>query len=130
MTALTALPGACTGRYVPGERTVIVSHDDGGNERHQLSLLAADAAPRPAPRAWTTWCRWSATPATSTCWPTSAPGRVCYFTNRRNGVAFDPVIRDLATGAERTAEPGRAHRSPRRRCRPTAGGWRWPCPRP
>src|SRR5581483_2053009 len=26
----------------------------------------------------------------------------CYFTNRRNGVAFDPVIRDLATGAERT----------------------------
>jgi hypothetical protein len=39
LTALTALPGACSGRYVPGQRTVIVSHDDGGNERHQLSLL-------------------------------------------------------------------------------------------
>ncbi len=38
----------CSGRYVPGERTVIVSHDDGGNERHQLSLLAADRRRRPA----------------------------------------------------------------------------------
>jgi hypothetical protein len=36
---LTALPGACTGRYLPGERAVVVSHDAGGNERHQLSLL-------------------------------------------------------------------------------------------
>jgi len=40
-TVLTALPGACTGRYVTGERAVIVSHDDGGNERHQLSPAAA-----------------------------------------------------------------------------------------
>src|SRR6516164_9268223 len=39
MTPLTALPGACTGRYAAGERAVIVSHDDGGNERYQLSLL-------------------------------------------------------------------------------------------
>src|ERR1700734_3955673 len=41
---LTALPGACTGRYLPGERAVVVSHDDGGNERAQLSLLRL---PRP-----------------------------------------------------------------------------------
>ena len=40
---LTALPGACTGRYLPGERTVVVSHDDGGNERGQLSLLRLPA---------------------------------------------------------------------------------------
>src|SRR5581483_3784131 len=41
MTALTALPGSCLGRYVPGlgERAVIVAHDEGGNERQQLSLL-------------------------------------------------------------------------------------------
>jgi hypothetical protein len=38
-TQLTALPGTCTGRYVPGQRAVIVSHDVGGNERYQLSLL-------------------------------------------------------------------------------------------
>jgi dipeptidyl aminopeptidase/acylaminoacyl peptidase len=28
------------------------------------------------------------------------PTRICYFTNRRNGVDFDPVVRDLASGAE------------------------------
>ena len=44
---LTALPGACTGRYLPGERAVIVSHDDGGNERYQLSLLRLPLARRP-----------------------------------------------------------------------------------
>src|SRR6202050_5050540 len=43
---LTALPGACRGRYLPGQRAVIVSHDDGGNERYQLSLLRM---PRPGP---------------------------------------------------------------------------------
>jgi hypothetical protein len=35
-----------------------------------------------------------------------APGRICYLTNRRNGVAFDPVIRDLADGTERTIHLG------------------------
>src|ERR1700739_4971168 len=44
-TPLTALPGACTGRYLPGQRAVIVSHDDGGNELHQLSVLRL---PRPS----------------------------------------------------------------------------------
>jgi len=42
--ALTALPGACSGRYLTGERTVVVSHDDGGNERRQLSLLRLPVA--------------------------------------------------------------------------------------
>jgi dipeptidyl aminopeptidase/acylaminoacyl peptidase len=35
-----------------------------------------------------------------------APGRICYLTNRRNGVAFDPVIRDLADGTERIINIG------------------------
>ena len=52
-TPLTALPGACAGRYLPGERAVIVSHDDGGNERQQLSVLRLPlASGRPA--AWRT----------------------------------------------------------------------------
>jgi protease II len=100
VTPLTALPGACHGRYVPGERAVIVSHDDGGNENHQLSLLRLTGGRQPAglddleplvrdPRYMHTLADVTA-------------GRICYFTNRRNGVAFDPVIRDLATGAERT----------------------------
>ena len=46
-TPLTALPGACTGRYLPGQRAVIVSHDQGGNELHQLSVLRTTA-----PRRW------------------------------------------------------------------------------
>src|ERR1700735_4811180 len=40
---LTALPGGCSGRYLPGQRAVIVSHDEGGNERYQLSLLRLPA---------------------------------------------------------------------------------------
>ena len=111
VTPLTALPGACSGRYVPGERAVIVSHDDGGNENHQLSLLRLAEPAEPAELAE------PAEPAA----PASledleplvrdgrymhtlaavVPGRLCYFTNRRNGVAFDPVVRDLATGQER-----------------------------
>src|SRR5580700_11987738 len=45
VVALTALPGPCTGRYVPGERAVLVSHDDGGNELHQLSVLRLATPP-------------------------------------------------------------------------------------
>jgi len=105
VTPLTALPSACSGRYVPGERAVIVSHDDRGNERHQLSLLRLTPEPvRPAglddleplvhdPRYMHTLAD-------------VVPGRICYLTNRRNGVAFDPVIRDLATGAERVVVVG------------------------
>jgi hypothetical protein len=106
-TVLTALPGACTGRYVTGERAVIVSHDDGGNERHQLSLLPLPVAGgRPAglgdlqPLVLD--------PRYMHALADVRPGRICYFTNRRNGVAFDPVIRDLATGAERTVGLGDA----------------------
>jgi protease II len=115
--ALTALPGACSGRYLPGERTVVVSHDDGGNEREQISLLRlpppgsqpggaqpdsshADGA-QPAgladlepvvhdPRYVHRLADVSA-------------GRICYLTNRRDGVRFDAVLRDLATGTEQTA---------------------------
>lgn len=99
ITPLTALSGACTGRYIPGQRTVIVSHDNGGNERHQLSLLHLDSRSRPAREAdlepLVRDPRYIHTLADVT------PAQICYFTNRRNGIAFDPVIRDLATGAER-----------------------------
>jgi hypothetical protein len=102
-TQLTALPGTCTGRYVPGQRAVIVSHDVGGNERYQLSLLrlprenaAAEADLEPLVR----------DPRYIHTLADVAPGRICYLTNRRNGVAFDPVIRDLADGTERTINLG------------------------
>ena len=98
---LTALPGACSGRYLAAGRTVVVSHDDGGNERSQLSLLRL-----PVP---------GGQPGLADLEPlvhdpryihaladTSA-GRICYLTNRRDGVRFDAVLRDLATGTEETA---------------------------
>ena len=98
-TALTALPGACTGRYVPGQRAVIVSHDDGGNERHQLSLLPLPVAGGGAagPSDLVPLVR---DPRFVHALADAGPGWVCYFTNRRDGVNFDPVIRDLATGSE------------------------------
>jgi dienelactone hydrolase len=104
MTALTALPGACTGRYLPGERAVIVSHDDGGNEQHQLSLLSLPGAGAPAgPSDLVPLVR---DPRYMHVLTDVGPGWVCYGTNRRDGVNFDPVIRDLATGSERSVVIG------------------------
>jgi dipeptidyl aminopeptidase/acylaminoacyl peptidase len=107
ISALTALPGACTGRYVAGERAVIVSHDDGGNELHQLSLLPLPVAGG-TPAGPSELVPLVRDPRYMHALADVAAGRICYFTNRRDGVAFDPVIRDLATGAERTISLGDA----------------------
>ncbi len=98
--ALTALPGACTGRYLPGERTVVVSHDEGGNERHQLSLLRLPA-PQEKPAGLDDLEQLVRDPRYMHVLGDVRPGQVCYFVNRRNGVDFDPVIRQLADGSER-----------------------------
>ena len=106
MTALTALPGACRGRYLPGlnqpaqgKRAVIVGHDEGGNERQQLSLLTLPVAGG-SPATLADLTPLVHDPRFIHDLADITPGRICYFTNRRDGVAFDPVIRDLATGAE------------------------------
>jgi dipeptidyl aminopeptidase/acylaminoacyl peptidase len=108
VTPLTALPGPCAGRYLPGQRAVIVSHDTGGNERHQLSLLRLPpAAGQPAGLAdLEPLVR---DPDFMHTLADVQPGQVCYFTNRRNGVAFDPVIRQLADGSERQLVLGEPH---------------------
>ena len=99
-TALTALPGACAGRYLPGERAVIVSHDEGGNERQQLSVLRLPLAPgRPA--ALDDLEPLVRDPRYIHQLADVRAGQICYLTNRRNGVAFDPVIRSLQDGTER-----------------------------
>jgi len=96
---LTALPGACHGRYLPGERTVVVSHDSDGDERAQLSLLRPDAVSEPVgedglrplvhdPR------------FIHGLVEVLEGGRVVYSTNRRNGIDFDLVLRVVATGEE------------------------------
>ncbi len=97
---LTALPGACTGRYLPGQRAVIVSHDDGGNELHQLSVLRLPA-PSGRPAGLADLEPLVRDPRYMHVLADVQADQICYFTNRRNGVAFDPVIRQLADGSER-----------------------------
>jgi len=99
-TPLTALPGACTGRYLPGQRAVIVSHDDGGNELHQLSVLRLPTPPG-QPARLADLEPLVRDPRFMHVLADVQAGQICYFTNRRNGVAFDPVIRRLADGTER-----------------------------
>ncbi|GLZ52863.1 alpha/beta fold hydrolase [Actinomycetospora sp. NBRC 106378] len=98
---LTALPGACSGRYLKGiePRTIVVSHDTDGDERAQLSLLRPEEVTEPL--------------GTDDLEPLVRDpryihslaevlddGRVVYATNRRNGVDFDLVLRQVATGEE------------------------------
>ena len=94
-TQLTDLGEPCSGRYLPGERAVVVSADTGGTERTQLSVLRLDQAG-----------------AADGLQPVVhdpdfihnlldvQPDRLIYATNRRNGVDFDIVSHTLSTGAE------------------------------
>lgn len=100
---LTALASSCSGRYLPGERRVVVVHDAGGDERAQLSLLDAD---RDAPAGPDELEPLVADPAHVHALVDTAPGRVVYRTNRRNGVDFDVVVRNVATGLEETVYDG------------------------
>ena len=97
--ALTALPGAVSGRYVPGERTAVVQHDTGGDERSQLSLLDL-RSPRTAPAQLEDLEPLVRDPDHVHRLLDVLPGRVVYATNRRNGVDFDVVIRSALTGEE------------------------------
>lgn len=98
-TPLTALPGPCTGRWLPGTRTVVVQHDAGGDENGQLSLLDLDAVhDLPVTVEGLTPLVHAA--GVKHTLLDVAPGRVVYSTNRRNRVDFDVVALDLATGAE------------------------------
>jgi dipeptidyl aminopeptidase/acylaminoacyl peptidase len=98
---LTALPGACRGRYLPGERVVLVGHDDDGNERGQLSLLRLPlTGGQPAQLGDLEPLVHD--PRFIHMVADLVPGRLCYLTNRRDGIRFDAVLRDLATGEEQT----------------------------
>jgi dipeptidyl aminopeptidase/acylaminoacyl peptidase len=104
---LTALPGACAGRYLPGQRAVLISHDDGGNERAQISRLAlAGRTPDDAPVGVADLEPVVRDPRFIHDIADVQAERLCYLTNRRNGVDFDVVIRDLVTGVETVAYDG------------------------
>lgn len=93
--ALTDLGDTCRGaRFVPGSSQVVVEHDTGGDERGQLSLLdlAEDGLPTLTPLVHDAEYIHHLVAARA--------GRILYTTNRRNGVDFDLIARDLARGTE------------------------------
>ena len=108
LESLTAEPERVFGTYLPARDDVLVSTDAGGNERHQLYLLAdaPGAALRPL-----------VVEDDFIHWPggASRDGRlVAYACNRRNGVDFDVYVRPLDGGDRGGAGD---------RCVFAAGGW-------
>lgn len=94
---LTDLPSRCVGRYVPGRRTVVIMHDEGGDEKFQLSLLDAD---RDGPATLDDLEPLVRDPRHHHVLHDVTAQSIAYATNRRNGTDMDVVVRDLATGEE------------------------------
>lgn len=100
VTALTDLPGKCSGRYLPGRRQVVVQHDQGGDENMQLSLL--DVEPLPTqPVGLDGLTPLVHDPLHLHDLRDVTEQTLLYSTNRHNGVDMDVVARDLGTGQER-----------------------------
>jgi dipeptidyl aminopeptidase/acylaminoacyl peptidase len=98
-SVLTDLGEPCWGRYLPDQRAVVVSADDGGSERAQLWLRRLDDGADGLEPLVTD-------PAYIHTLLDVAPDRVLYATNRRNSVDFDVVLRTVSTGAERVVWDG------------------------
>ncbi|MHB1500602.1 MAG: alpha/beta hydrolase family protein [Candidatus Dormibacteria bacterium] len=100
ITPLTALAGACSGRYLVGQRAIVVQHDRAGDERQQLSVLDLERPPT-VPLGLGELTPMVGDPSFFHNLLDVGPGWVAYATNRRNSVDFDLVVRDLASGSER-----------------------------
>ena len=103
LTELTALSNRCTGRYLIGERAVVVQHDSGGDENTQLSELGLD---RDEPATVDDLVPLVRDSAYMHNLVDVQPGRIVFATNRRNGVDFDVVTLDRATGEQATLYDG------------------------
>jgi dipeptidyl aminopeptidase/acylaminoacyl peptidase len=98
-SVVTDLSEPCWGRYLPGQRAVVVSADDGGTERAQLWLRRLDGdSPGLEPLV--------TDPAYIHTLLEVAADRVVYATNRRNGVDFDVLLRTVSSGEERVIWDG------------------------
>jgi len=98
-TPLTDLPSRATGRYLPGRRQVVVQHDNGGDEKWQISLLDL-SRPIESPVGLD-----GLTPVVQDAEHMNVVHDITarsliYSTNRRNEVDMDVVVRNLDTGAE------------------------------
>jgi len=90
MQQLTDYDEPVSGQFLPDGR-LLVEIDEGGNERTQLYV---DGEP------------FVSDPRFIHHTPHAAGQFLAYATNRRNGIDFDVVVRDLASGEERTFEIG------------------------
>lgn len=104
-TPLTALPGRCSGRYVPGRRQVVVEHDNGGDELMQLSVLDLARAPE-TPVRLEGLQPLVHDPHYMHVLEDVTPEAVIYRTNRRDGVDMDVVVHDLTTHDETVVYDG------------------------
>ena len=96
LAQLTDEPEPVAGFFLPGSRRVLLQMDEGGNELEQLYVLDLDAdGAKPEP--------FVVEPGVFHRTPSaSRDGRLlAYACNRRNGVDWDVVVRDLASGEER-----------------------------
>jgi len=95
LVQLTDQPEPVAGFLLPGSGRVLLQMDDRGNELEQLYTLAAEPGVDPEPLV--------VDPGffhRSPC--ASRDGRLlAYASNRRNGVDWDVVVRDLESGGER-----------------------------
>ncbi|WP_370864629.1 S9 family peptidase [Nocardioides agariphilus] len=98
-TALTDLPSRCAGRYVPGRRQVLVEHDNGGDEKWQISLLDL-TTPLGRPARLDDLTPVVSDPDHMNVLYDVTSASLIYSTNRRNDVDMDIVVRDLDTGQE------------------------------
>jgi dipeptidyl aminopeptidase/acylaminoacyl peptidase len=89
MHQLTSHDEPVTGQFLPDGR-ILVESDDGGNERTQLHILGVGPLVSDVRFIHRT--------------PVAVDRVLAYSTNRRNGVDFDVVARDLETGEERVFE--------------------------
>jgi dipeptidyl aminopeptidase/acylaminoacyl peptidase len=92
---LTAFPDPVTGRFVPGTETILLEHDDAGNELTQLSLLEARPGAEPRPLVHD--------PAfVHRAVSLNRDGSLlAYATNRENGVDWTVYVGSLRDGSER-----------------------------
>jgi dipeptidyl aminopeptidase/acylaminoacyl peptidase len=100
LRSLTALPEpVSTAAYVPGSRTAVVAIDRGGDERHQLYLLALGGAAGSPAQDLDALDALTADPRFGHQLAGVAPdGRwIAYLSNRANGVDFDLWICELAS---------------------------------
>lgn len=104
-TALTDLPGRCTGRYLPGRRTVVVQHDAGGDENWQLSALHLDT-PHTTPAGLADLTPLVRDERYMHVLQDVTESGLVYSTNRRNGVDMDVVVRSHDDGGEQVAYDG------------------------